>query len=101
MEENMWTIHLDYDRPVGVQDRTFVKASVNSLEPKRVIFNPPYTIVYWKDNTKTIVRCGERDEFSEEIGLAMAITKRVVERGKFLKLLEDAYRQPKKEVKNG
>ena len=42
----------------------------------RVIFNPPATIVYWADSTKTIVRCS-RDEFSEEVGFAMACGRKL------------------------
>ena len=44
----------------------------------RVIFNPPATIVLWKDGTKTVVRCGENDTYSKEHGLAMAICKKAL-----------------------
>jgi len=43
---------------------------------KKVIFNPPATIVYWRDGTKTVVKCGKNDVFDEEKGLAMAIAKK-------------------------
>ena len=43
---------------------------------KNVIFAPPATIVFWNDGTKTVVKCQEGDEFSKEIGLAMAICKK-------------------------
>ena len=43
---------------------------------KKVIFNNPATIVFWNDGTKTIVKCSDRDEYSEEVGLAMAISKK-------------------------
>lgn len=43
-----------------------------------VIINPPATIVFWKDGTKTVVTCKEEDQFDEEKGLAMAITKKVL-----------------------
>jgi hypothetical protein len=66
------------------------------FRPSKVIFNPPYTILYWEDNTKTIVKCGDKDEFNEEVGVAMAISKRICgERGKFMDLVENAYHQPK------
>lgn len=45
---------------------------------KDVIFNPPATIVFWTDNTKTVVKAGEHDIYDPEKGLAMAITKRVL-----------------------
>lgn len=44
---------------------------------KKVMFNGPATIVYWSDNTKTIVKCMEGEEFDPEKGLAMAICKRL------------------------
>lgn len=43
---------------------------------KNVIFNEPATIVYWNDNTKTVVKCGDDEAFDPEKGLAMAIAKR-------------------------
>lgn len=43
---------------------------------EKVIFNPPATIVQWKDGTKTVVKCQEGDEFDWEKGLAMAYVKR-------------------------
>lgn len=44
-------------------------------EIKDVIFNPPATIVMWKDGTKTVVKA-ENEDFDPEKGLAMAITKK-------------------------
>lgn len=43
--------------------------------PKKVIFNDPATIVYWKDGSKTVVKCRYGDAFDPEKGLAMAIAK--------------------------
>lgn len=43
---------------------------------KKVIFNPPATVVYWSDCTKTVVKCNVNDIFDPEKGLAMAIAKR-------------------------
>lgn len=44
---------------------------------KKVIFNNPATIVYWNDNTKTVVKANKDDVFDPEFGLAMAITKKL------------------------
>lgn len=46
-------------------------------EIKNVIFNPPATIILWADNTKTVVKCQEGDEYDPEKGLAMAIVKKM------------------------
>lgn len=43
---------------------------------KKVIFNKPATIVFWEDGAKTVVKCGKRDTFDYEKGIAMAITKK-------------------------
>ena len=45
---------------------------------KKVIFNNPATIIIWNDGTKTTVKCSERDEYSEEVGLAMCISKKAL-----------------------
>ena len=47
-------------------------------EIKNVIFNPPATIVFWNDGTKTVVQARGDDEFDPEKGLAMAIAKKTL-----------------------
>ena len=42
---------------------------------KKVKFNPPATIVFWTDNTKTVVKC-QREDYDPEKGLAMCISKK-------------------------
>ena len=46
------------------------------LSIKKVIFNDPCTIILWSDKTKTIVKCGEDEEYDPEKGMAMAISKK-------------------------
>lgn len=47
------------------------------FEPvKKVIFNPPATIVYWFDGTKTIVKAQDGEIFDKEKGFAMACAKK-------------------------
>lgn len=43
----------------------------------KVIFNPPATIIYWSDRTKTVVKCGDGDYFDREKGFAMAVCKKL------------------------
>lgn len=61
------------------------------IEPTKVIFNGPATIVFWNDNTKTVVKCQcdhtrNRDHekcndscplFDKELGFAMACAKKL------------------------
>ena len=49
----------------------------NLVEIKNVIFNPPATIVFWTDNSKTVVKA-ENETFDPEKGLAMAIAKKTL-----------------------
>ena len=44
---------------------------------KKVKFNPPATIIFWTDNTKTVVKCKDED-YDPEKGLAMCICKKVL-----------------------
>lgn len=45
---------------------------------KKVLFRPPATIVFWSDNTKTVVKAEDEDEYDTEKGLAMAISKKAL-----------------------
>ena len=47
-----------------------------SRKPVTVIFNNPATVTFWKDGTKTVVKCHDGDEYSPIIGLAMCICKK-------------------------
>ena len=49
----------------------------NLVKIKNVVFNPPATIVFWSDNTKTVVKA-ENETFDPEKGLAMAIAKKAL-----------------------
>lgn len=65
------------------------KKTTEMPEIDQVIFQKEYTIVVWADKKRTIVRCSEED-FDKEKGLAMAIAKRLMDRNKFKKLIENA-----------
>lgn len=56
---------------------TSLTRKINVPEIKGVIFNEPATIVFWADGSKTIVKCQKGDTYSKEVGLAMAIVKKV------------------------
>lgn len=61
----------------AIRDRRFYERQRDYFEIERVIFNPPATIVIWKDGTKTVVKCNG-EKFDQEKGLAMAISKRAL-----------------------
>lgn len=58
--------------------------NTNSLHITNVIFNPPATIVFWSDNTKTVVKCDyEYEIYDPEKGIAMAISKKLLGNNKY------------------
>lgn len=52
--------------------------TTNPFDIQRVIFNDPATIVFWKDGTKTVVKCQDGDVYSEEVGLALCFAKKAL-----------------------
>lgn len=61
---------------LGPAANVATKASVLTIT--NVIYNPPATVVFWSDGSKTVVKCSENDEFDPEKGLAMAISKKML-----------------------
>ena len=63
------------------------KKPVDSFETKQstnrrvkirdVIFSDPATIVFWNDNTKTVVKARGGEKYDKEKGRAMAIIKKI------------------------
>lgn len=49
----------------------------DNLAIKKVIFNPPATIVLWRDGTKTVVKCKEGDQFDKWAGFSLCISKKI------------------------
>lgn len=48
----------------------------NTFRIEKVTVNGPATIVFWKDGTKTVVKCQNGDNFDLEKGMAMAFAKK-------------------------
>ena len=60
------------------------KVQTSVLSIKEVIFNPPATIVFWSDNTKTVVKADYAyDSYDPEKGIAMAISKKMLGDNKY------------------
>lgn len=59
-----------------IRSRVIPKPTNYLPEIKNVKFNGPATIVFWADGTKTVVKCQDGDDYSEEVGLAMCIVKK-------------------------
>jgi hypothetical protein len=92
------TAYIDTDTATLIAERNEARlAHVNTLRREdenkqkakkamtieNVIFNPPATIVFWADGTKTVVKCqsdglGDVEPFDPEKGLAMAFMKKML-----------------------
>ena len=72
-------IELVYKKPIlhHIYANNYLNFLSNNIpEVKKIIFNDPATIVYWKDGTKTVVKCQKGDYFDLEKGFAMAFLKK-------------------------
>lgn len=58
------------------EDSRLLKSKLPSIE--KIIFNDPATIVFWSDETKTVVKAQNGEEFDKEKGLAMAMSKKAL-----------------------
>lgn len=77
--KNVPTKNLDYFN-FAITNATFCMDDTPKIE--RVIFgNPeknPVTVVYWKDGTKTWVKCCDEDKYSKWSGLALCYVKKMI-----------------------
>ena len=74
-------------RPTTADKKKETKKPVDSFETKQstnrrvkirdVIFSDPATVVFWSDNTKTVVKARGGEKYDKEKGLAMAIVKKI------------------------
>ena len=66
--------------------------TILDFKPKRVTFNGLTTIVFWSDDTKTIVRCGEEDVYERERAVASAIAHKIFSsKNQFKKFVASGY----------
>ena len=47
-------------------------------EPKKVIFNPPATIIIWNDGSKSVVKAQNGEPYDREKGFVMAYLKKLL-----------------------
>lgn len=76
------------------------KWNKSKFTPERIVYNPPATIVFWKDKTKTVVKCSEGEEYSEYFGFLAALGKKIFETNSEVNRIVNAYKpKPKEEPK--
>ena len=58
------------------------ESQIRESDIEKVIYDPPATVIYWKDGTKTVVKCSDQDlaegRMSPETGVVYAIAKKVL-----------------------
>lgn len=67
---NFTEVFCSYYKPTSIS--CYVMPSI-----RKVVFNNPATIVFWDDDTKTVVKCSN-EVYDPEKGLAMAISKKAL-----------------------
>lgn len=69
---------LDFDikKDENVRGIFGVDDEAKAVKPIGVIYNPPATIVYWNDDTKTIVKCAKGDTYNKLVGLLLCYIKK-------------------------
>ena len=67
-----------------------------------VVFNGPATIIFFKDGTKTVIKCHDEDTLSIPTGFALALLKKILGGAAYHKLcnewLDDVYAAEKERI---
>ena len=50
---------------------------VTEIGIDRIIYNEPATVVFWRDRTKTVVKCMEGEPFDKYAGFCAALAKKI------------------------
>ena len=61
----------------------------NFIYITRVIYSAPRTIIIWNDGTKTSSVCGENDSYNPEMGLVLAVLKKITSSEFVVRTLHD------------
>lgn len=76
------------------------KWNKSKFTPERIVYNPPATIVFWKDKTKTVVKCSEGEEYNEYFGFLAALGKKIFDTNSEVNRIVNKYKPvPKEEPK--
>jgi hypothetical protein len=69
-----------YDAKTGKKYYDYTQASSayrSAFGIDKVVYSPPATIAFWKDGSKTVVKCSENDVFDPLAGIAFALMRKV------------------------
>lgn len=55
---------------------------------EKIVYNGPATIVFWKDGTKTVIKCHEGDQFDEVTGFLLCCLRKMLTQNSYSELCE-------------
>lgn len=64
----------DYD---GDKDKILKENIKPDYIPRKILFNDPVSVVFWKDGTKTIVRRAKGEKFNKYTAFTAALAKKI------------------------
>jgi len=64
---------------------------IKCCDVDRIIFNPPATIVFWKDGSKTVVKCHGDQTFNPYYGFCAALAKHIYKSNSAVNRMVDKY----------
>lgn len=64
----------DYD---GDKDKILKEEIKPDYIPRKILFNDPVSVVFWKDGTKTIVRRAKGEKFNKYTAFTAALAKKI------------------------
>ena len=68
-------------------ENEFYKNRIDLID--HVTFNGPATIIFFKDGTKTVLKCHDEDTYSIPTGFALALLKKILGGAAYHKLCEE------------
>ena len=91
-KEPSFTLQCSYDQIQHLAD-LIVAAEIYAVEEfdvKKIIVNPPATIIFWKDGTKTVTKQIGKYEFDLEKDIAVCFMKKALKNRSVVPILEKA-----------
>lgn len=57
--------------------KDYLKSITSVKDVEKVVFNPPATIIFWKDGDITSSKCHSQDKYDTIVGYSLALTKKL------------------------
>lgn len=91
-KESSFTLQCSYDQIQHLIDLIVAAEiyAVNEYEVKKIIVNPPATIIFWGDGTKTVTKQIGKYEFDLKRDIAVCFMKKALKNKSVIPILEKA-----------